>query len=455
MKRILLSCMSAILILLLATHGVCEITLNVYGKGGAGEWDNPIFKTEHPEISWQGGDILAHGADDLVQSLTARQPYDIYALNYTEQNFTQIVQKGFAADLSGYAVLADTAARLRPYLQDALRWDDNLYGVPIQLTAPMWAYSPESFARAGLSEADVPQTYIQFLDLLAGWIAEEPDTDIQFLRGASDVRAELAHIITKELIARYDASDKPESFCSPQIAEIYEKLDDLDTTKLDQFLASLEEGDGYDHPALFTLSFDGLEVRSYEETAGFIPFSLRVTQTERIRVPVEMRLFFIGSDSENPDAAALYLEAYLRGLDESFSIVSQSGPHAPLENPRVLAQLKQLLQEQADLETALKEPGTDATAISQQLENNRLRMEKAQTRRMLVPQESIDRLDRWESAFYVPSYSPLGCVTSDSYRSIQTLIDRYAARQINSTTFLRSLDKKAATPHQLPLPPHS
>lgn len=85
-------------LLLLLSGGVRAegVVLNVYGKGGAGEWDNPVLQEEHPEISWSGGDVLSGSAQDLVQALTARQPYDLYALNYTDQNFCEIMQKGFA-----------------------------------------------------------------------------------------------------------------------------------------------------------------------------------------------------------------------------------------------------------------------------------------------------------------------------------------------------------------------
>ena len=308
----------------------------------------------------------------------------------------------------------------------------------------MWAYSPETFALVGMKETDVPQTYAQFLDLLDWWIEEDQDLDVQFVRGAYDLRSELANIITKELIVRYDASDEPEPFYSPQILEIYEKLDSLDTTKLDTYLSSLEEGDSYGKPTLFALSFDGLEVHNYEENADFTPISLRVREKEQVRVPVEMRLFFISADSENADTAALYLDAYRRGLEESFPIISQIGPHAPIENPRAKEQIDLLLQEKTSLEAALEQPDADTADIMQRLERNQLYMERAEMQRTLVPQKNIDRLDFLESSLYVPAYSPLGSMDSEGYRSIQMLIDQYAARQIDATTLLRSIDQKIA-----------
>lgn len=445
MKKLMAISFSLLLVLSALTSSHAEgVILNVYGKDGAGEWDNPLLKKQHPEITWFGSYTFSGNADTLAQALAARQPYDIYALNYTEQNFTEIVQKGFAADLSGYPALANYAARMRPYLREALTFEEKLYGVPIRLSTSMWAYSPETFALVGMEETDVPQTYAQFLDLLDWWIEEDQELDVQFLRGAYDLRSELANIITKELIVRYDASDEPEPFYSPQILEIYEKLDSLDTTKLDTYLSSLEEGDSYGKPTLFALSFDGLEVHNYEENADFTPISLRVREKEQVRVPVEMRLFFISADSENADTAALYLDAYLRGLDESFPIVSQTGPHAPIENPRAKEQIDLLLQERISLEAALEQPDADTADITQRLERNQLYMERAERQRTLVPQKNIDRLDFLESSLYVPAYSPLGSIDSEGYRSIQMLIDQYAARQIDATTLLRSIDQKIA-----------
>lgn len=143
--------------------------------------------------------------------------------------------------------------------------------------------------------------------------------------GRPILRAELANVITKALVERYDAAASPEPFSSANIVEIYEKLDALDTTKIDAYLSSLEEGDSYGTPALFALGFDGLEIRNYEEYAGLVPLTLSVKEEEQTRVPVSMRVFFVSADSKNPDAAALYLEAYLRGLSEKFPIVAQAG----------------------------------------------------------------------------------------------------------------------------------
>ena len=63
---------------------------------------------------------------------------------------------------------------------------------------------------------------------------------------------------------------------------------------------------------------------------------------------------------------------------------------------------------------------------------------------MLVPQENIDRMDLLEPSLYVPAYSPLGSMASEGYRSIQTLIDQYAARQIDARAFTSALDQKLA-----------
>ena len=422
--------------------GAADIALEVYGKGGAGEWDNPVLQEEHPEIIWRGGDVLSGSAQDLAQALTARQPYDLYALNYTDQNFREIMQKGFALDLSAYPALSAYGSRLRPYLQGALGQAGRIYGVPIQLTTSMWAYSPDAFAQVGLSEADVPSTYAEFLNLLAWWIEEDRDTGVQFVRGAADLRAELANVITKALIERYDDAENPEPFNSAHIVEIYEKLDALDTAKIDAYLSSLEEGDSYGTPALFALGFDGLEIRNYEENAGLVPMTLCVEAGEQARVPVSMRVFFISADSSNPDAAALYLDAYLRGLGEHFPIVAQAGPHEPVRDLRAEEEIVRLNAQIESLRRELAQEEADAEAIEQQIDQAGLQLERMEKRRFRVPQEKIDRLAALEGALYVPAYSPLGSMQSEGYRSIQMLIDQYAARQIDARTLLIGIDQK-------------
>lgn len=416
-----------------------EIKLNIYGKGGAGEWDNPILTAEHPEISWTGGDDLNGGVQDLVQSLTARQPYDIYAINYTDQNFTEVINKGYATDLTVYPILKEYAFRFRPYIQKALIKDDKMYGVPIQVSTSMLAYSPKAFARVGLNEDDVPTTYEEFLNLLLWWIAEEPDTQVQFIYGAGNLRVELANIITKTLIERYNNMEDPEPFTSDPIAAIYKKLDEADTTKIDKYLASLEEGEGYSQSTLFSVGFDALEIRNYEEYADFNPINLLVKEKETKYVPVSMRIFFISKDSENPDAAALYLEAYLRGLDESFTIKTEIGPHNPVHNLRVEKEIEII---EAEIEKLEAERLKDHGDLEQQIKQNIQLLERMEKQRWLVPKDNIERFEVLQKSFQVPAYSPLGSIQSEGYRSLQMLIDQYAARQISVETFLRGIDQK-------------
>lgn len=105
------------------------------------------------------------------------------------------------------------------------------------------------------------------------------------------------------------------------------------------------------------------------------------------------------------------------------------------EIERLNAQIDSLRRELAQEEA-------DAEAIEQQIDQAGLQLERMEKRRFRVPQEKIDRLAALEGALYVPAYSPLGSMQSEGYRSIQMLIDQYAARQIDARTLLIGIDQK-------------
>lgn len=442
MKRSLCCALALLLCLTCAGAAAGDVSLYVYGKGGAGEWDNPVLEKENPDLSWSGGDSLGSGVTDIVQALTARQPYDLYAINYVDGDFQEIVAKGFARDLSVYPELAEFAASLRPFLREAVTVDGKLYGIPIRVFGSQCAYSPQAFKLAGLSEEVVPSTYEAFLDFLAERLEEGVDGDVHLVYGTANLRGDLANRITRAFIDRYYSAPVPERFSSPEILRVYEKLDALDTSRLDEYLSSLQEGDQYGEPTLFAMAYDVTKLETDEAFRDFQPMILKVDEREEPRVPVQIRLFFISADSPHPDEAALYLQTYLRGLDGAFTIAACEGPHAPLEDAFARRELD--AERSALEELRAVQPADDAQAeeIAGRIEQAEARINRLEAGRWRVSEADIEAYEAREGMFYVPAYHPLGSPESEGYRSVQMLIDQYAARQLDARAFTAALDQK-------------
>lgn len=433
------------LLLCMACAGAAgEASLYVYGKGGAGEWDNPVLEEEHPDLTWRGGDSLNGGGTDIVQALTARQPYDLYAINCVDGDFQQIVLKGFARDLSEYPALQDFAASLRPFLREAVTVDGRLYGIPIRLFGSQCAYSPQAFALAGLSEEDVPSTYEELLDFLAARLEEEMPDGVHLVYGTANLRGTLANMMTRALIDRYYSAPEPQRFSSPEVLRIYEKLDALDTSRLDEYLSSLQEGDQYGEPALFAMAYDVMKLESDAEAGDFQPMVLQLDEREEPRIPVQIRLFFISADSPHPDEAALYLQTYLCGLDGTFTIAACKGPHAPVEDASVRREIHAAQAEVEALQAAKPADEEQAEEIAGQIEQATARLKRLKAGRWRVSEADIEAYEARAGMFFVPAYHPLGSPESEGYRSVKMLIDQYAARQIDARAFTSALDQKLA-----------
>lgn len=423
-----------------------QLVLSVYGKGAAGEWDNPILAKRNPNITWKGIDIgSVDGSSDLAQSLLTKSTYDIYGVGYSNNNFDDIMAKGFALDLSEYTDIVEAVDRMHPYIREAVKKDGKVYGVPIALSCNHWAYSTSAFEEISLSIDDVPTTYSELIDFIEWWIDEGAyeNEDVQLFRGTQDIRYTVINRITRDLIDMYWYTNNAMSFSSPDLSMIFKKLDATDIREINENIGNMEEGDIYDHTVLFDVSKDWLDITVNDENAGFVPMPLSILKDDPFFIPVDMRLFFINPASQNNKAAALYLSTYLEGRDDVFSTIAYEGHHSPILNSYAESALSSAEHELSLIAASIAQAkDEDYRALDERKQSLLLTIDHLNSNRWLISQENIDAFSNIVPFLYIRKYSPLGSFDKQGDLAINSLIDQYAQKQISSSDFLSTLDRK-------------
>ena len=131
--------------------------------------DGRSFWQRYPEISKR--DCGYRAFDDWNTVILAKRP-DLFRYYSYQANFMELRKADVLADLSDSPSIREATARLRPDIK-ALVTDENgrILAVPFSAWSFPWMWNQEAWDAAGYTEADVPQTYPEFLDFLERWIA--------------------------------------------------------------------------------------------------------------------------------------------------------------------------------------------------------------------------------------------------------------------------------------------
>lgn len=123
-----------------------------------------------------------YGWDSPLTYMTGGDPPDMIALCTIGDDLEQIKASGLVADLSGSEIIRRFTDQLRPEIKALVTTEKGeIFGVPIRAFLNPMAWNQEGWDAAGLTEADVPASYVALLDFLEAWskrTAEQPQKKI-------------------------------------------------------------------------------------------------------------------------------------------------------------------------------------------------------------------------------------------------------------------------------------
>ena len=89
---------------------------------------------------------------------------DVFSLNTDANPVARLIDKGYAADLSGYPELMAVAGRMDARFTESVMRDGKLYGLPVSLYTSGMGVNADTMEKLGLTQDDLPTTWLEFLD---------------------------------------------------------------------------------------------------------------------------------------------------------------------------------------------------------------------------------------------------------------------------------------------------
>ena len=283
---------------------------------------------------------------------TAADIYSVIAIEEIEM----LVEKGYCANLSGNAEIQSAVADMYPHLVSSFTKDGKVYAVPYHAeTFYALGYSPSLLKDIGLTEADLPADFSEFLDFLIDWAdiysRDYPDYSLVSHQNFK-WRDELTRMLTMQ--QAYYCMDKgiPLTFDTPELLALFTKLDAMTDVfkQLDPSHDVLNAPAIYDPmdplTAIFTTNHPLVGWRnSYEE--DYVPLPMNYLQDAPMVNVVRMQMLFLNPQSKNTEAALHFLEEMAANPSAITKALLRPSANKPVEKV-------QLYEDIFDYETELQ-----------------------------------------------------------------------------------------------------
>ena len=399
------------------------------------------FQQAHPEVEV----VLSQSAGDVAQAmLTQTATPDIYTLYVDSAEYSAVFGRGYMAELTGSEILSDFAAAVYPAIQEMIQKDGEVYGLPLEAYGfGDLSYSPEAFERLGLTEEDVPSSWMEFFDLLGrlpDYLENDPDVTVfETYLTVGDLRDILFSALMDSYMLYISQPENEFSFDTPLFRELMAAFEAVDF----EALGVSEEGtEDYVYNAEDTMFYTYSSSFSPSVMSGS-PEMLYLGLDEGMQplVSTDVTVAFVNPLSQNRDLAIEYLEYASEQVDTIMRITMMPGENEPVLNPYFEETLENYDEQIASLETQLLgAEEVDKQALEATLEEMQgYRDDFEKNNRYNASEESIAAYREVAGYMVVSTYLGMDSETSNEYYEQR---NQYIDGAITLYEFIRNIDQK-------------
>ena len=411
-----------------------------YNYNSAMEAARVAFQQAHPEVEV----VLAQSPGDVVQSMmTQVTTPDIYTLSVSSPEYSAVFGRGYMAELTGSEILSNFAAAVYPAIQEVIQKDGEVYGLPLEAYGfGDLSYSPEAFERLGLTEEDVPSSWMEFFDLLGrlpDYLENDPDVAVfEKYLAETDLRYMLFSSLMDSYMLYISQPENEFSFDTPLFRELMAAFEAVDF----EALGASEEGMEYIYDMGGTMFYTyGTSFSPY--VTGNSPKMLYLGLDEGMQplVSTDVTVAFVNPFSQNRDLAIEYLECASEQVDAIMRITMMPGENEPVLNPYFEETLENYDEQIASLETQLLgAEEVDKQALEATLEEMQgYRDDFEKNNRYNASEESIAAYREVAGYIVVSTYLGMDSETSNEYYEQR---NQYIDGAITLDEFIRNIDQK-------------
>ena len=408
---------------------------------------------EHPELNVTLASNYPQTMEELTTAMVSGTgSIDVFSLNTDANPVARLIDKGYAADLSGYPGLMAVAGRMDARFTESVMRDGKLYGLPVSLYTNGMGVNVDTMEKLGLTQDDLPTTWLEFLDFAANFYYDygEENADVALMN--LNMRRPLFQMICKQYVAAQLRDTGSISFDTPLFRKLMQALEAIDFTELDPYEVKGDkvwEGNDanefYEKQQLFT-SYAEATPRSMGQSGyGRVnqPLILSLDgETEPI-VPVSMTVMIVNPRSTRIDQAAAYLTAYAGHYEaETENIMFFPDQNDPVPNRYYEVQKQSYEESLQDLDSRIeKADESEKASLRDNREQIQGFLDELENQRMSVTEEMIQAYREQVAPYlYVTPQTPL--TNPDSSGELDTLTSQYLDHAIDLDTYIREMNQR-------------
>ncbi|MCI5956211.1 MAG: hypothetical protein MRZ54_04440 [Clostridiales bacterium] len=430
--------------------GIGEGALVIYGEGGSNK--HAAVVDAHPELPITMSDSYYGTMEQLTAAMVGGEDtVDVLRLAVETAPVERLIQKGYAADLSGYPELMAVVRRMDAPFSEVLCRDGKLYGVPVNVSGGLISVNKEVMEALELTQDDLPSTYMELLDFAANFYYDygEEHQDIALFDNPR-MRDELFEKIMAQYIALQMRAGEAVQFDTPLMRKLLVALDAIDFTELDPYATLGDEAwdngemdEFYEKRGLFSM-YTSVSPRSF----GFenlLPLVLPLDEGMEPIVPMNMDILIVNPRSAHMDQAAVYLAEYVKHYDAADeNLMLFPDENDPVPNPYY--EMSKLSWEEniRELDERLeKADESEKAALREERKTMEEYLADVEKHRISVTAEMLAAYrERVAPYVYVARQTPLTDWGSETGGELRTQINQYNSGAIDVETFIREVDKR-------------
>lgn len=401
------------------------------------------FVNAHPEITVQTETNIYLSTDEIINAfLTGEFPFDTFVMTSSSFDIQLLMSKGYCSPLSDSEVLRAELDQMYSPIQNLVSRDGAIYGAPFFCYISYYAYRPEAWKAAGLSDDDIPTSFEEYLDFLEKWVAhirENPEDEISVsnlfdsdLYGEHSYISYLVDLLISNYIMQSDHAGEPLRFDTPIFRELLARCQSVGA---DLYKYEPEQKGNL---GLFE------EQHGMRELKHLIP--LRLTTEQPILIKASLYTAFLNSRCEYPVLATEYLENCVTCIEPQDAAYLYRDA-LPVEDPDYRLAMDKVQAEIDRLEKGLTadnlEP-SERNLLQDQMAQKQLVWDEmaASEARYLISENDLALYRSYGENLYFQPPSIFDPSTEDG-KNLRQLRDRFCTGRISAEQFISELDRLA------------
>lgn len=425
--------------------------LTVANEGGTTK--HMAVVAEHPELNVTLASEYPQTMEELTTAMVSGTgSMDVLCLTTSYNPVERLIDKGYAADMSGYPELMAVVGRMDPRFTQSVMRDGKLYALPVALSTNTLGVNADVMEKLGLTESDLPTTWLEFLDFAANYYYDYGEENADVVLMDLNMRRSLFQMIRDQYVAAQLRDTGSVSFDTPLFRKLMQALEAIDFTELDPYEVKGDkvwEGNDanefYEKQQLFT-RYSEASPRSMGQSGygrSNQPLVLRLDGETEPVLPVSMTVMIVNPRSTRMDQAAAYLTAYAGHYDaETENIMFFPDQNDPVPNSYYEVQKQSYEESLRDVDSRIeKADESEKASLRETREQIQGYLDELENQRMSVTEKMIQAYREQVAPYlYVTPQTPL--TNPESSNELETLTSQYLDHAIDLDTYIREMDQR-------------